>query len=138
MVIVLSLIDQQPTPSTSTVEEFEDRPHLDYDLHFSSETVTRFREAMQDCHLFVSDDNAIGIAPRDARLGDFVYIMKGASAPCILRHIAGNQWALVSGDCYLCRHNYPFYTKWMQNEADHTEMWNEYDRDGMAEEILIR
>jgi len=81
--------------------------------YFNSETIDGFKIAMENCRLFVAEDDIIGIAPQNAQEGDVVCIVKGAFAPCILRHIDRDQWCLVSGDCHLCGHNFPMnYIGW--------------------------
>lgn len=103
------------------MEEIDSRRKVDYGddrYYFNSETVYSFREAIENCRLFVTEDDTIGIAPRNSQAGDVVCIVKGAYAPCILRQIAKDQWSLVSGDCYLGRDNYPFVLHWKHDYFD--------------------
>jgi hypothetical protein len=92
---------------------------------------------MENCRLFVTEDDTIGIAPQNAQAGDVVCIIKGAYAPCILRQTARDQWSLVSGDCYLCRHNSPYALYWNHDHFDRSELWDHHKKEGMEEDFVI-
>jgi hypothetical protein len=76
------------------------------------EKIEYFREAMGNCRLFATEGDITGIAPQNAQEGDVVCILKGAYSPCILRHIAMDQWSLVSGNCYLQGHGLTTSCRW--------------------------
>jgi hypothetical protein len=121
----------------SDVEEIDSRLKADDSYYFDSETVYCFRLAMESCRLFITEDDTIGIAPQNAQAGDVVCIVKGAYAPCILRQIARDQWSLVSGDCYLCRHNSPFALYWNHGSFNKSELWDHHKRKGVEEDFVI-
>ncbi|KAH7410638.1 heterokaryon incompatibility protein-domain-containing protein [Cadophora sp. MPI-SDFR-AT-0126] len=118
-------------------EDIDPRLWLGNETYFSTEKVQRFQLNMQDCRFFVSEGETVGIAPENAQEGDSICIIKGAFAPCILRQINGNQWSLVSGDCYLCRHHSPFPVHWVEDNFDKVELWNYYEKEGVPEDFFI-
>ena len=121
----------------SDVEEIDCRLKADDSYYIDSESVYYFRKAMENCRLFATEDDTIGIAPQTARAGDVVCIIKGAYAPCILRQIARDQWSLVSGDCYLCRHNSPLALYWKFCDFDRSKLWDYYKKKGTEEDFVI-
>ena len=121
----------------SDVEETDSRLKVDDIYNIHPESVRSFRLAMESCRLFVTEDDTIGIAPQNAQAGDVVCIVKGAYAPCILRQTARDQWSLVSGDCYLCRHNSPFALYWAYDDFDRSELWDHHKEKGREEDFVI-
>jgi len=106
---------------------------------YSPETIEYFRMGMDNCRIFVTQDDEIGIAPHNAREGDVVCVVKGAFAPCILRQIAQDHWSLISGDCYLCNHyDLSRYRELYQDkEFTNSETFSFDDTQGMKEEDFI-
>ena len=121
----------------SDVEETDSRLKVDDIYNIHPESVRSFRLAMESCRLFVTEDDTIGIDPQNAQAGDVVCIIKGAYAPCILRQTARDQWSLVSGDCYLCRHNSPFALYWAYDDFDRSELWDHHKEKGREEDFVI-
>jgi len=56
--------------------------------------------AMRNCRLFLDENNHLGLAPREAAVGDAICVIEGACDPCILRERPQGDWFLVSGECY--------------------------------------
>ncbi|RDW74867.1 hypothetical protein BP6252_06009 [Coleophoma cylindrospora] len=70
-------------------------------VSIDAECVNLFRSRMEQCKLFLTDNDLIGITSAGARNGDVVFLLQGAWHPCLLRRDTGDEWRLVSGDCYL-------------------------------------
>jgi hypothetical protein len=119
------------------LEGFDSHLKVDNSYDYFSEIVCFFRTDMESCLLFVTEDDTIGIAPQNSQAGDVICIVQGAYTPCILRQIARDKWSLVSGDCYLCRHNSPFALSWNQEDFNRTKLWDYYKRKGIEEDFVI-
>lgn len=95
---------------TIDVDWFDDRLVLPDGHHvYTLAAVADFRSAMENCRLFLTKNDEIGIAPARAHEGDVVCLIKGAISPCLLRQVSEKHWSLVSGDCYLS-----VFSRWME------------------------
>jgi hypothetical protein len=50
--------------------------------------VTNFRSAIENCRLFLTKNNEIGITPARAYEGDVVCLIKGIISPYLLRQVS--------------------------------------------------
>lgn len=124
-------------PLESAKQVIDSRLHLYDKYYLHADTTQRFFDAMQECRIFVAENESIGIAPKGAQSGDSICIVKGAFAPCIVRPIIDNQWLLISGDCFLWRHRFPRVSDWPKDDFDKEDLWNSCLREGVEEDIFL-
>ncbi|KAF2801424.1 uncharacterized protein BDZ99DRAFT_553219 [Mytilinidion resinicola] len=68
---------------------------------FNRDTLSGIRERLQSSRIFVDVKGNLGIGSNASQQGDVVCVLRGATAPCILRPRHGDGWTLISGDCYM-------------------------------------
>jgi hypothetical protein len=87
--------------------------------------------SLHNCRIFVTQNGAIGLAPKEACEGDIICVLRGTMSPTILRQRHENCWFLVSGDCNI-------YGEFGSIEDEDDISVYIYPRRDKEEEFLIR
>ncbi|KAI0443054.1 heterokaryon incompatibility protein-domain-containing protein [Xylaria telfairii] len=63
--------------------------------------LTAARGTLLDRYVYETEEGFVGVAPREAKSGDEIYVVIGCNVHLVLRHVDGDKHILVGG-CYVC------------------------------------